>query len=474
MFELFFHELRDSLFGGRLAVAFLVMLVAFLISLGMMSQEYENRLENYQESMSLSADDLFYNKVVYWVHQSGATDDSDTLTYPMGKVKKPDPLLFFSRGMDVDMCKAVEFVATFPIIDITYRPLQDANLLKILFSAPDLLFVVKVLVSLLAILFAYNLICEERERGTLKLLLASGSSRTAIFAGKLLGGLLSIWLAFTAAFLVYLLSLSLLTPVSLQGEMLARILLIFLTSLLHIAVFFGIGALVSVFTRHSATALILALFLWLVFVFVLPGLSSLIAQQFVPVDSRQKVARMKLEKAQEMEEEYAQAHPDEDRSNTAGYGQRSDAIRQEVSDALQQIDEEHRRRRELQAELTTNLARISPIGSTTYLFSALSHSGIDDVALYQSDLQRIRSELDGQITALLKNFSLQEYLASGWDVSDQMEGLSLLDYSRNASFSQMTLAETLSLAWVDFVLLAAFSLVAIAISAIRFNFYDPR
>jgi ABC-type transport system involved in multi-copper enzyme maturation permease subunit len=474
MFEIFLHELRNNLFGGKSAVAFFVMLVAFLISLGMMSQVYQNRLENYQESLSLAANDLFYNKIVQWEAKNGDIESSDTVTYPMGKVRKPEPLLFFSRGMDTKMGQAVEFLSTFPIIDITFRPQQDANLLKILFTAPDLAFVVKVLVSLLAILFAYNIICEERESGTLKLLLAGGASRTSILVGKFLGGLTSIWLAFTAAFLVYILAITFLTPLALQGETPVRILLIFLTSLLHIAVFFGIGVLVSVFTRNSAPALILALFLWLVFVFVLPGLSSLIAQQFVSVDSQQKVARMKLEKAQQMEADYAKAHPNEDRANTAGYGQRSDAIRQKISDALQQIEEENTRRIEMQTQLTTNLARLSPVGSTVYLLSALSRDGIEDMELYQRDLQRIKTEWDKKITAAQKNLNLRDFLKSGWEAPDRAESLELLDFARTISFSELSLGETLASSWIDFVLLAVFAVAASSISLVRFMFYDPR
>lgn len=115
------------------------------------------------------------------------------------------------------MRQSVEFVATFPIVEITTKPDQEVNLLKTVFAAPDMLFIVKVLVSLLAILFSYNLICEERERGTLKLMLVNNASRRAIFGGKFLGGLFSIWMAFTVAFLVYLLALIFFTPVSLQG-----------------------------------------------------------------------------------------------------------------------------------------------------------------------------------------------------------------------------------------------------------------
>ena len=478
MNQLFFHELRDNLQSGKFALAVVVMLIAFLISLGMMNQEYQGRLENYNASLALSGKDLFYNKIIYWEFSNGGFNSSDTLTFPMGKVRKPEPMLYFARGMDKMMRQSVEFFSTFPIIDVTVRPEQEANLFKTLFTAPDLLFMVQVLVSLLAMLFSYNLICEEKERGTLKLLLIAGHSRTVVFAGKFLGGLVSIWLAFSVCFLVYLTSLTFVTPFSLAGEIPMRILLIFLTSLLHITVFFCLGALISTITNKSAPALIVSLFFWLLVVFILPGLASLVAQQFVPVESEQKISRMKLEKAQEMEEDYAASHPDDNTSgSTAGYGQRSDAIRQQISDALQQIQDEHIRKKYLQAVLTASLARISPVGSTTYLYTALSGNGIEDVMLYQRDLQTIRSGWDQQVTQMLTGENaLDDFTAGGWNVSENTirRFVELMDYGRNIKFNNLTLGETLASTWLDFVLLAVFSLVALAVAFIRFLVYDPR
>ena len=57
--------------------------------------------------------------------------------------------------------------------------------------------------------------------------------------------------------------------------------LIYLTSILFISVFFSLAVTISAFSRYSASSLILSLFFWLFFVFILPGLAPLAAQQFV-------------------------------------------------------------------------------------------------------------------------------------------------------------------------------------------------
>lgn len=477
MRTLFIHELRNNLFGGKVAVAFILMTIAFFVSLGMMAQEYDNRLANYNESLSMPGQDLFWDKVWFW-QEDGSTDNSDTITLPMGVVRKPEPLLFFCRGLDKRMRQSVEFMATFPIIDTTIKPDQETNLMKLVFTAPDLLFIVKVVVSLLAILFSYNLMVEEKERGTLKLLLVHGASRGSIFAGKFLGGLTSLWVAFAGAFLVYLLALVSLTPVSLGGEVPIRLVFIFFASLLHIAVFFGIGSAVSVFVRSSASALIVALFCWLLLVFALPGLSSLLAQQFAPVDSDQRVARAKLEKAQQMEKDYTEAHPEDTNiSNTAGYGRRHDAIREQINAELEKIDDEHQRRKELQASMTTALARVSPVGSLTYLYASFSGSGLEDVRLYQDDLIRMRNTMNDRLTEFMQDPEFgRRYVAGGWNLPPDLKeaGYELINMPVTMGFRQRTIGEALAASWIDFFVLAVFALAGAGLTFFRFIGYDAR
>lgn len=478
MREIFRHELSDTIFSGRFLVSVLLMATTFLISLGMMNFEYEKRMENYEESFSLPNNQLFWDRYFYWKSENGNVSNSDTITLPMGVVKKPEPLLYFARGMDKRMRQSVEFVATFPIVEITTKPDQEVNLLKSVFAAPDLLFLVKVLVSLLATLSSFNLICQERERGTLKLMLVNNASRGSIFAGKFLGGLVSIWLAFTAAFFVYLLGLMMFTPVTLAGELWLRTGLIYLTSLLYISVFFSIGAAISSFSRKSAPSLIISLFAWLLIVFALPGISSLLAQQFVPVDSPQKVARVKLEKAQELERIYAEEHPEEtDSSNTAGYGQRHDANRKNVNEALAKIDAEHQLRKENQMRLTTSLARISPVGSMTYLYTSLAGNGINDVIRYQDDLVKIREMVNDEVTHIMTSKEFREELMKSdrhYTRKVQTTVYDVMDAAQEMGFNPLNLEGSIENGWIDFLLLALFAIIPASITFIRFLSYDPR
>ena len=61
-----------------------------------------------------------------------------------------------------------------------------------IFGGLDFLFSVTVVFSLLALLFTHDSICHERERGTLKLMLANPLPRDKILLGKFLGGMIGV------------------------------------------------------------------------------------------------------------------------------------------------------------------------------------------------------------------------------------------------------------------------------------------
>ena len=477
MREIFLTEVRGNISSGRILVAFLLVTTAFFISLGMMNQEYQKRLDNYGISISQPAKELFWNKYFYWEFEDGDYTNSDNVTMPLAKIKPPDPLIFFARGFDTEMRQGIDFFSTWPIIDMNKQPEQEKNLLHLIFAAPDLLFMIKLLASLLAMLFAFDIVCGERERGTLKLMLVSGASRSSIFAGKYLGGLFSIVVAFSAAFIVYLLALSFLTPFTLTNGESARVGMIYVASLLHITIFFGLGAVISAFTRASSSSLVLTLFFWIVIVLMLPGMSSLVAQQFAPADSEEHLSQAKFKKAREMEAAYSAAHPGSDNNRTGAYGVRHDEIRGQIVAELQKLEDEHQRRKDLQVSLTANLARVSPVGSLSHLLTSLSRTGLEDVKRFHEDLINIRSTLESEFqNAVTDPDFLQLYAQGKWDIPEEVLKIAhpWFDINRTVKFTKPTLAETMENTWLDLALLGFFAVAPAALTFFRFIHYDPR
>ena len=145
-------------------------------------------------------------------------------------------------------------------------------------------FTFQVVLSLLAILFAYDAVCGERERGTLRLTFASPVPRGVYILGKITGSLLAL----TVPLLIPLAAGAMLLPlmgVPLSGAEWVRLALVVAAGMLYIGAILGLSVLVLSLTRSSATAFVLLLSLWVVGVLIVPRASVLLSARSVEVPS---------------------------------------------------------------------------------------------------------------------------------------------------------------------------------------------
>jgi len=194
----------------------------------------------------------------------------------------PNPLSIFAKGLEDAMTRSFE-IST---IGITVRPGQaSGNIIYSFFPAPDFLYVVRVVLSLVALLFGFDQVSREREQGTLKLLLGSSVSRAKVLLGKWIGNFLSLAVPFLLVTLLGMAVLVLDPQVRFSPGQFTRLGLILILSLLYLGFFLSLGMLVSTLTKRAATSVVVLLFLWSLFVFVIPNLGTLVARQFVAVPS---------------------------------------------------------------------------------------------------------------------------------------------------------------------------------------------
>lgn len=468
-------EILINFSSGKLLTSVLLLLFTVLISLGMMFQEYRARLEHYEQSASVAEKDWLIETVWSWPLPNGAVNCEGIGTFPLGKVKRPQPLLFFARGVDIEFGKPVEYFTHFDHARVHVYPSSQQNLFKLVFDAPDLLAVVAILLSLLAMLFSSGLFCREKETGTLKLMLAAGASRTAIFTGKFLGGLLSMWLCYTGAFLVYLTVLAFLETQVLASEAAARVAAIYIAGFLFALVFYSLGALISAFSKSSATSVVLSFFLWLLLVFIAPSVVATLAQQLAPVPSRQEVERWKLDAMSSIQQAYAREHPDEQPSYRDGTLM-FPATLGAVDEAQQKIEDEQERRILNREAITLNLARTSPVASVNNIISTLCRNGLEDLKRYNKDqhvlLQQLCRQLEAYNAYLWKTYPA--WAAFGRTVEEQREIKRVFDIQTRFQYSVMDLAESLSFIWPDFALLCTYAVLVLASTFILFLRYDPR
>ncbi|MFP6642636.1 MAG: ABC transporter permease subunit [Candidatus Latescibacterota bacterium] len=151
------------------------------------------------------------------------------------------------------------------------------------FEVVDWAFIIRYVISFLAIALTYNAISGERESGTLRLLLANPLPRAHVLIGKYFAHPLSLVAAVAVGALVSLLMLSLGGVLALSGQV-ALLLVLFLgLTALYASVFLLLGLAVSAATGRSSTSLVALVLLWALLIVAIPQTSRLVAVTTVEI-----------------------------------------------------------------------------------------------------------------------------------------------------------------------------------------------
>ena len=393
-------ELYDNWQSHKITLAFGLCLILMTISVWLGLKDYSARLASYD--LTRSGDTLEGRLIfTYLYFDNEGKIRGKTTNVQTGKTagihRRPAELSILARGLEDWMNRPVQFQNLQwwgKQAGVYTGKRQERNSVFLLFSAPDFLFITKMVVSLLTILFAFDTIAGERERGTLQLIFSNAVSRSQVLLGKFLGGYLSLALPFLAAALIALLILALSPSVALGGEGWLRVLCLLLVSMVYIAVFFLVGLSVSALTSQAATAVLTLLAIWAVVALVVPSLGWLAAEQLVKVPSRQQIDAEKLRIAREIEDE-AEKKGIGVSSATAGYGLvHGGDTPDKIKAAFEEIEERYTPLKRKQMALARHLTRISPVGAFSHVGTGLTQTGIADEAHYQSQLKQYASQID--------------------------------------------------------------------------------
>jgi ABC-type transport system involved in multi-copper enzyme maturation permease subunit len=331
------------------------------------------------------------------------------------KVNKPPQVLgTVVNGVEeaVGRVAPVNIAADPNLVDSKY----GSNPVFAVFGALDLMFIVKIVLSLFAILFTYDAIVGEKEKGTLKLALSNDIPRDRLILGKAIGGYISLLMPLLIPLVLGLIILLVAPNLALSGADWTRLLLIFLMFFLYLSVFFSLGLFISARTSRSSTSFLVLLFIWVVFVMVIPKVAVITAGQIKPIPSvheitakkdaflqqiqveGQKTAReqvMKIMAEANIEKpSAAEARTPEERDRAAKarearQKETQQKIQQYIQDYQQEltskIDEnnaalerDYQLKKNAQQTLAVNLSRISPASALTFGSMTLARTGVDE------------------------------------------------------------------------------------------------
>ena len=258
-------EILHNVYNLRFIIGLLLSIIVTLLCVVILTSQYEKEMSDY--STRISQQDDFLKKYAH-------TNRVWWLIIPQ---KPPEPFRPFIIGLprDADL-------GSF-----------DDNPLSALFPHIDLVFIVTVMMSLLALLFSYDALTGERERGTLRLMTAYPVTRAGVLFGKWAGGMLSLMIPFGIALLISLMYIGFHPLIAWSASDYGVFLLLFLTSFFFISIFYLIGLAVSAFSRTSSASILSSLFIWVLMVLVIPNISPYLSAQIYPTPSINKFEREK-------------------------------------------------------------------------------------------------------------------------------------------------------------------------------------
>lgn len=354
----------------------------------------------------------------------------------------PTPLSVVAKGLEENLTRLHEI----SVVGIQIRQNQQSvNRIFSLFAAPDLLFTIKVVLALIALLFSFDAVTHEKEQGTLKLLLSHSIRRPSLIVGKILGRYVLVAAPFIVLFLAFLLTISLLPSVHITGDNWLRAFTILAISLCYILLFTAIGVCVSTFVHRSSTSMVLGLVLWLLFVFIVPNFGTTLAKSLsdvppadrIEMEGRLNTIRFIFERLQREKENPNQPE-----------GRR---MILQIKESTLRLIESYRPQMNAHVRTATTMLRFSPSGALQLALTDIANTG-----LYE----------EGR----LKDAVVQ-YAGRNFDKINQLEpGQPEAFVYQRASLGEVLKESGL----LDLTIIVVFTAVFIVAAYVKFLRYDPR
>jgi len=460
-------EMLDTMTSPKFVFTFLLCMILILLSVYTGINNYREEMREYSAAVAMNQSNLESQP------SFGALAGLGT------KITKPPEVL---GTLIVGIQEAVGRSAK---VNVAYDPsLEDSkynsNPVFAVFGELDLTLIVKIVLSLFAILFTYDAIVGEKERGTLKLMLANKVPRDKLILGKAIGSFVSLLIPL----LLGVLMLVAYPDISLGREEWLRVGLIFLLFLCYLSAFFTLGLFVSTRTNRASSSLLILLFLWVTCVTIIPRVAVMTAGRMERIPSMHEITAQKDAFLQEIQGaaptmllEWREKNPPPKGKGAkermpewqAKYKQFLEDIQQDLTTQIDtknaEIEESYQAKRRSQQALATNLSRISPASALMFGTMSLGRTGIQEHERFQNSVKSYKPVFTKWVNAkMMRNIDMQTGKQSKPELGDMPMH----------AFQSESLQESLSRALPDFIILLMLVIVFFTGAFVSFLKYDVR
>ena len=369
-------EIRGHVLSYRFLLTLALFFVLIVSSVQLIALNYDRQLVNYSEAKRAQDEKL----------KEGT--DFRRLMWGGTKVdRRPNALSVLAMGLEKEMSRSVT-ISSFQQAKLGRS--KYANPLFVLFPAPDLLYIVNIVASLLAVLFAFDAVCGESQDGTLKLIMANSVPRHVVLLAKWIGGYIALMAPFLLSVLTALLFAQLTTALHFTGAEWLALVGILGVSALYISLFYGLSLMISCLVDRTSTSLVINFLVWVLLVLVVPNTAPIVARALAPIPSAGVIAgkREAIQRAvwSEMRGMRRRGMENEERQ------QLLDDAQTRIRDETDKLITSYLTKVDQQIALGILLARISPSTSYVYATAALAGSGLGEFASLREYIKKYRQD----------------------------------------------------------------------------------
>ena len=382
------RELYDNLNSLRFALATVLILALMLTNAIVYLREHPARAQAYHNAAANATKTLEARSTsLYRLAAEGPGDLH----------KAPSPLRFCAEGDEAFLPTHAsgvnygrEIANRTPLWRMMY-PQDTPHLFNIRpdFTTLDWAFIVGYVLSFVALLFTFDSISGELERGTLRLTLANPIPRHLVLVGKFLGAFISINIPFAVAVLMNLLLISTSDAVQLNTEAWGRLGILYGIVVLYTCFFIALGLLVSASVRESGVSLVVLLLIWVSFVIFIPNtLASIGSRTSVPI-AYMEFWTQRMQLADEAREAYRDKYGD---SQTPPPVHVLGEYVTTEAEGYEHFNEAYLKQQIAQGKRARAITRISPTAIVQRLFESFAGTGFERHLQFIENVQRYARE----------------------------------------------------------------------------------
>lgn len=379
--KILWKELQANLRSLRLSLTLILLVLSMMISGLVFAQKYHQMVEDYSRDINVNIQRT----------RDGAKSLNALAFHTFYLYKSPNPLRLCAEGRERYTPNSFEITIS-KINGMENR--TRVNFLRARLEDLDWAFIIGVILSFAAIILTYDSISGEREDGTLKLTLSNPVSRASVILGKYLGGMVSLLIPLLTAVMLNLIII-LILGVDLTAAYWGRIGIILLISFMYISCFLMLGLFVSGITKNSATSLVILLFLWAIFIAIIPSSGRILAGKLREVTPGRIIHQRLVDGWEQVLSKY----PSDTMNWNWNYKppvpeqvtRRGRAL-WEVAEVQDQIRDDYRKEMLNQSKLAQNLMRVSPMMIYTSLCEAIAGTGLLRSESFINQVKRFRDE----------------------------------------------------------------------------------